>query len=229
MFKRVGSHLRRNPVAYAALFVALGGTAVALPGHNSVRSDDIAPKAVKKSDLATGAVGARQANEASFKGLVRGKGKQVFRTFTAPAVGFLPQPLVLADVPTMGQVRLIYCGTHANNDQMRIQQLSDDDAAEYTGVGYVTASDLPAGTGKAEFTDFDAGQFSGGGGGVVIAQPNPGPPGPFGIAALWDYKLYRGSGANARTAHVSVSGYNSSSSITPAGQCHVTAETVMNP
>ena len=36
-----------------ALFVALGGTAEALRGHNSVKSNDIAPRAVHTGDLDT--------------------------------------------------------------------------------------------------------------------------------------------------------------------------------
>jgi hypothetical protein len=60
--RRLGNGmLRRRPspamvVAVIALVGALGGAAVALPGRNSVRSDDIAPKAVKTKDLAPKAV-----------------------------------------------------------------------------------------------------------------------------------------------------------------------------
>jgi hypothetical protein len=43
-------------VAYLALFIALGGTAGALAGKNSVDSRDLKPKAVHASDLAKGAV-----------------------------------------------------------------------------------------------------------------------------------------------------------------------------
>jgi hypothetical protein len=49
-------------VALIALFAALGGTATALRGKNSVRSDDIAPKAVKTSDIAAAAVDPFKAN-----------------------------------------------------------------------------------------------------------------------------------------------------------------------
>lgn len=38
-------------VALVALFVALGGSAVALKGRNSVKSDDIAPNAVRSADI----------------------------------------------------------------------------------------------------------------------------------------------------------------------------------
>jgi hypothetical protein len=53
--------LRRRPsaamvVAVVALVLALTGAAVALPGRNSVKSNDIAPKNVKRGDIARGAV-----------------------------------------------------------------------------------------------------------------------------------------------------------------------------
>jgi hypothetical protein len=43
-------------VSYLALFVALGGTAGALAGRNTVDSGDIKPRNVKRSDIATNAV-----------------------------------------------------------------------------------------------------------------------------------------------------------------------------
>jgi hypothetical protein len=54
--QRLGDHLRSNVVAYVALFVALGGTAAALPGSNSVKSNDLARGAVKAKALADAAV-----------------------------------------------------------------------------------------------------------------------------------------------------------------------------
>jgi hypothetical protein len=51
--------LRPSPalvVAVIALVAALGGAAVALPGRNSVKSNDIAPKNVKLGDIARRAV-----------------------------------------------------------------------------------------------------------------------------------------------------------------------------
>jgi hypothetical protein len=55
------ARLKRHPsaamvVAVVALVLALTGAAVALPGRNSVKSNDIAPKNVKTSDIARGAV-----------------------------------------------------------------------------------------------------------------------------------------------------------------------------
>lgn len=53
---RVRNHLRSNAYGLVAIFIALGGTAVALPGKNSVRSDDIAKGQVRSADIARGAV-----------------------------------------------------------------------------------------------------------------------------------------------------------------------------
>ncbi len=54
--QRIARHLRAHVVGYLALFVALSGTAMALPGKNSVKSNDIAPAAVKAKALKAGAV-----------------------------------------------------------------------------------------------------------------------------------------------------------------------------
>lgn len=54
--QRIASHLRGNVVGYVAVFIALSGTAIALPGNGSVKSNDIAKGAVKGKALATDAV-----------------------------------------------------------------------------------------------------------------------------------------------------------------------------
>jgi hypothetical protein len=54
--ERVRRHLQSHVVAYLALFVALSGTALALPGKNRVKSNDIARGAVKGKSLADAAV-----------------------------------------------------------------------------------------------------------------------------------------------------------------------------
>lgn len=53
---RVRRHLQSHVVAYVALFVALSGSALALPGKNSVKSNDIKRGAVKGRAIAEGAV-----------------------------------------------------------------------------------------------------------------------------------------------------------------------------
>jgi hypothetical protein len=54
--RRVADHLRRNVYGLIAVFIALSGTAVALPGKNSVNSGDIKKGAVRKSDIRKNAV-----------------------------------------------------------------------------------------------------------------------------------------------------------------------------
>ena len=54
--RRVGKHFRHNVVGYFAVFLALTGTAVALPGTNTVDSGDIINGEVKPPDLAGSAV-----------------------------------------------------------------------------------------------------------------------------------------------------------------------------
>jgi len=52
----VREHIRRNLWGIVALFVALGGTATALPGRNTVNSGDIKNASIKLRDLAGGSV-----------------------------------------------------------------------------------------------------------------------------------------------------------------------------
>ena len=53
---RIRRHLRGNVIAYLALFVALGGSAIALPGKKTVKGDDLANGAVKTRAIANGKV-----------------------------------------------------------------------------------------------------------------------------------------------------------------------------
>jgi hypothetical protein len=56
MSGRIARHLRANVVGYVAVFIALSGTAVALPGKNKVDSNDLRRGAVKAKALKDGAV-----------------------------------------------------------------------------------------------------------------------------------------------------------------------------
>ncbi len=56
MSGRIRAHLRSNIIAYCALFFALSGVAGALPGTNTVFSDDIVDGAVQTPDIANGGV-----------------------------------------------------------------------------------------------------------------------------------------------------------------------------
>jgi hypothetical protein len=231
-------HLRRNAIAVTALFVALGGTAAALPGTNTVESDDIRDGAVSSAKLAQGAVKTQKladnavtgakADEASFKGLIRGDGRQLTISETVDAVGFLPQSVTLAEVPTMGVVQLIACfpetGQPGGGADVRVRLLSFDDAQPFFGAGTVIGGALPVGFGDGTKTEQTAGIFSQGGGSPLIAEGANGHAGPTGTSAYWDWQMSRGSGNDTVGAHVSIEGYNSSTLGSP-GQCTVTATT----
>jgi hypothetical protein len=65
MMIRLKDHLRHHAIAYVALFIVLGGSAVALPGKGSVDSGDIKKKAVKSKNIAKKAVKSKNiANQA---------------------------------------------------------------------------------------------------------------------------------------------------------------------
>ncbi len=55
---RIRTHLQSHIVGYLALFVALSGTALALPGQKQVKSNDLADGAVKGKAIAANAVSA---------------------------------------------------------------------------------------------------------------------------------------------------------------------------
>lgn len=254
MIDRLRSHLRQHLVAYLALFIALGGTAAALPGRNSVTTNDLVNKAVKTKKLANKAVTTRKlaksavkggqissgavstakladdavtgakADEQTFQGLVQGDAEVLASSFTADAVGFLPTPLILADIPTMGTIRFIFCGPSGAENQIRVQMLSDDDSQPFLAVSQVTASQSPPGTGRPEFVDMGGFFFSGGGGEPLIARAPANAV--FGTIGKWDFQLTRGTGAQAQSAHISVSGYYEPLS-TP-DQCTVTASTTLH-
>ena len=63
--RRVGKHFRDNVVGYLGVFLALTGTAVALPGTNTVDSGDIINGEVKRPDLAGSAINASKIADAS--------------------------------------------------------------------------------------------------------------------------------------------------------------------
>ena len=228
MIRRFMAHMRRHFVAYTALFIVLGGSAVALPGKKSVDKNDlkknvvktknIKNKAVTRAKLANNAIGPGQAG-----GLVEGNGQLLTRSFTSNRVGFLPEPQILANIPGMGQIRFLFCGNGAD-DQMRVQILSAEDSQPFLGVGSVNASGIPLGVGGPPVSDVGGGPLSAGGGEPYLTQVPAGDAG-LGVAAKWDFQLSRGSGANAVGAHVSVSGVNTDI-LGPPG-CSVTAQTII--
>ena len=226
-------------VALIALFASVGGIGYAASkiGTNDLRAGAVTAKklhknavatgkirkgAVKTAKIAAGAVGPDQS-----QGLVTGAADVSLNTVSAPSGGFLNPVLVLADIPTMGEIQLIYCGNYGQNGQMRVRVLSDDDSQPFTVAARMIAGKGPAGTTPAPKFDFTSGSFSQGGGEPLIAEPQGATPGIVGTVGTWDYDLIRGEDANAQGAHVMVSGHNSSTSFAPNGTCRVRATTIM--
>lgn len=78
---RIRRHLQTHIVGYLALFVALSGTALALPGHKQVKSDDLANGAVKGKALAPDAV-----STAKLRGNAVATSKLAGAAVTAPKI-----------------------------------------------------------------------------------------------------------------------------------------------
>jgi hypothetical protein len=104
---RMGEAMRRlqrpSPalvVAVIAVVVGLGGVAAALPGRNSVRSNDIAPRNVRLSDLAQSAVDPFKTNIMHFNTL-----KSTVSTTSDTPVD-LGGPSVTVKVPRSGLVAI---------------------------------------------------------------------------------------------------------------------------
>ena len=87
-------------VAVIALVAALGGVATALPGRNSVRSDDIARHAVKNGDIAKGAVDAFKTD------LMKAGELKSTVTTTSDTPADLGGPSVTVKVPRGGLVEI---------------------------------------------------------------------------------------------------------------------------
>jgi hypothetical protein len=64
----IASHLRTNVVGYVAVFIALCGTAAALPGRNQVDSGDIKKGNVKATDIGANAVSGGKVADGSLSG-----------------------------------------------------------------------------------------------------------------------------------------------------------------
>ena len=64
----ISNHIRLNIWGIVALFVALGGTAAALPGKNTIDSGDIKKAQVKRGDLAPNSVDGSKVTDDSLKG-----------------------------------------------------------------------------------------------------------------------------------------------------------------
>ena len=99
--RSVRQHLSFANVASAiALFIAVGGgSAFALAGHNTVFSNDIAPKQVRPADVKPNSLGTGSINESTFRRLQYGHASYLD---TAPAATILKWPELGAAVVSPG-------------------------------------------------------------------------------------------------------------------------------
>jgi hypothetical protein len=93
-------------IALVALTAALAGSAIALPGKNSVKSNDIAAGAVKGKDIAEGAVKPPKLDIVKVDGSAG-----PFSTSSVPAVPSGDGPTVKINVPETGLVAIYARGT----------------------------------------------------------------------------------------------------------------------
>jgi hypothetical protein len=139
--------------------------------------------------------------------------------------GFVTPPVTLAEIPTMGKIDFLFCGTAAQNSEMRVRILSDDDSEPFTAIGKVIAGRGPAGTNSPNKIDFTGGTFSSGGGEPLRTAGVT--PGPFGLVGFWEWELWRPG--EVAGAHVVVNAHNSSGTLSGQGQgrCLVRTTTIL--
>ena len=105
-------------VAIVALIAALAGSALALPGRNSVKSNDIAPRNVRGSDLAPRAVTPPKTD------LVRSAVRPGLAQTISNSATALDGPVVTVNVPSGSLVAI-----HAQADIRRAGGAGTDEAA----------------------------------------------------------------------------------------------------
>jgi hypothetical protein len=214
MLSAIGSHVRRNVVAYVAIFLALGGTGYAA---TKIGTNDIRNGAVTTKKLHNKAVTKRKL--AANLGLVKGKGQLLSRSFSSPETGFITNPPTLADIPGFGKVQFIACF----NREIRVRLLSNDNAPNFSFSGEVRAGGVPAGTGQEHNVDMDGGVLGHGGGTPLIGKVNTPNGFTLGMTGKWDWQVWRGDGSQTQGAHVFVSGED----IDADNTCRVSATTYL--
>ena len=156
-------------VAFMALLAAVGGTAAALPGKNTVDSGDIRKGAVKRSEIARNAVNGRKVANGSITGKdvkegTLGKVRRAETANTAASVGGVTfRPFRYANDGTGAEEQILDFGglvvrASCNFDVLSLTAGSNVPDAELGG--YTVEADEPGPTGAqntAYDVDFDPG------------------------------------------------------------------------
>jgi hypothetical protein len=148
---RIRRHIRHNLWGILAVFIALGGTAAALPGTNSVDSRDIKNRNVRRADLAPGAVDSSRVLDNSLTGAdiaVATLGLPKTLPPSGPAGGDLagayPNPQVQENGLDLGGD---LTGTAADA-QVGPEAIGDPEIADRVRQIHIVAQDLYAQTGS---------------------------------------------------------------------------------
>jgi hypothetical protein len=152
---------------------------------------------------------------------VTGSGQRAEVRFVVPATpgGFLPTPIVLANIAGMGQVRLIACFDGSGGNSVREQFISGVDAALDVIVDSISF-ELPSGPGSSSMEG--SGRIHGSGAGTVRAVSAPGAP--VGSSGRITWQISRGQGSHAKVATI-VSTILNRSPITST--CEVAADVML--
>src|SRR5436305_9877697 len=169
--------------------------------NGAVKTGKIANNAVNRSKLGLGAVGDAQLDPSNIISFVHGNGQLQSMSATAAATGLLTSPPVLADVPGFGQVRLIYCEPKASGYLVRIQVVSNSNAAPFLHVAQGWGANAPPGNPQPATIDGSSGTLSSGGGSLVTAS---GTTTSLGLTATFQVLMSRGTGTSVTGAHTTV-------------------------
>lgn len=257
MLRRIGVHLRGHGIGYVALFIVLGGTALALPGRNTVDSGDIAKKAVKSGDLAKKAVKGKniakgavkkgkikdgaiatpkladaavtgaKADEASFEGLVKGDGRLISNSLTVAAHNG-----DFTDFPFPVILEIPGFG------RANLITCNGDADLDRIRVQMIAADDAPQflSVGEASAEDLPGGDISDptfdSNAGLLETGGGGflsvrGVSPAIGTASNFELQLSRGSGAESAGATLEIDVYNDSTNGDPLGQCRVAAQALI--
>jgi hypothetical protein len=159
--------LRRHPspamvVAFVALLAALSGTAIALPGTNTIRSKDIKTSNVRGSDIRTGAVRSGDVGDDSLTGAdiaesSLGKVPSAASADNATSAASAASAATAANAAALGGID---ASAYAKNLQLGPFESSPTDSDDIKSIVF----DCPAGTvaiGAGAFTTFQFGAPAG--------------------------------------------------------------------